>query len=353
MDNVKLSYKDVSIVPAPLSYVEHRNECNPFVDGKHLPIFTAPMTSIINTENFNYFNEKGLIPILPRNIDFNIRMQFALEKKWSAFSLSEFENFWVGQTEIKTEANVLIDVANGHMAKIYDLVKKSKKIYGEKIVVMIGNIANPDTYKYACTCGADYVRVGIGGGEGCITSTNTNIHYPMVSLLQEIKNIRKYIPGFTTKVIADGGIRNYSDINTALACGADYVMIGGMLARTFESSAPFDTPLLIDGKVLNNGYEILVKYPNFNFRLYNYPITKEFFGMASEKGQESIGSEPKIAEGLVKNVTVTQTLTDFVENAKHNLQSAMSYCNATTLYEFSNKTEIIQISNNSYNSVNH
>ena len=86
----------------------------------------------------------------------------------------------------------------------------------------------------------DFIRVGIGGGSGCITTSNVSTHYPQASLIDECYNIKKQLlletEDILPKIIADGGIRNYDHVIKALALGADYVMIGSLFAQCIESA---------------------------------------------------------------------------------------------------------------------
>ena len=108
---------------------------------------------------------------------------------------------------------------------------------------MVGNIANPETYRICVESRVDYVRCSVGTGAGCITCSNTGIGYPIASLISEIAAIKEElidngVPEFSlTKIVADGGIRNYSDIVKAIALGADYVMCGSIFAIMLESAA--------------------------------------------------------------------------------------------------------------------
>ena len=79
---------------------------------------------------------------------------------------------------------ICIDLANGHMKVLLNLVKSIKEKYGDKIKIMTGNIANPKTYKSYEEAGVDYCRCSVGTGAGCITSSLTAIHYPIFSLLK-------------------------------------------------------------------------------------------------------------------------------------------------------------------------
>lgn len=360
---VKYSYNDVAIMPYQISKVEHRCECNPFTHNNMLPLFTAPMDTVVNEENFKKFEENKITPILPRNFSLEKRLEYSLNGKWASFSLKEFEeNFTVKEYDMK-DIKVLIDVANGHMKKIYDLVKTAKKMHGSSITIMIGNIANPKTYWEVFESGADYVRLGIGSGLGCITSSNVAIHFPMASLIAETYELKKILSNRhgvpmenMPKIIADGGIRNYSDVIKAIALGADYAMVGGLFASFLESASPILKTLGSGWDAEMEGHldEIEIHNGKTYFRgKHKFPLEKVFYGMASKKGQESInGKADKTAEGVVKTIEVKYNMASWCENMIDYLRSAMSYCDSETLEEFREKSEVNVISNNTYLSVN-
>lgn len=175
-NRVSYSYNDVAIQPTPISPINSRSECNPYDKDGNLPIFTAPMSAVVDTLNMEDFSRNRIIPILPRSTSIATRALFCKCGRWVAFSLKEFEEYFV-DNKIGYDPNeendsivyrALIDVANGHMQKIYDLVKTAKARIGAKhLIVMVGNIANPETYDYCVQAGVDFVRCGIGGGSGC------------------------------------------------------------------------------------------------------------------------------------------------------------------------------------------
>ena len=183
---MKYSYNDIMVVPAILSSIQHRAECNPYYKNGMLPLFTAPMDSVVNKENFDLFEKNGIIPILPRTEELEDRLDYAFKGKWAAFSLQEFEKWFTDETASKTDIKkirVLIDIANGHVERLYALVRKSKAIFGINIEIMAGNIANPETYRVCVESQVDYVRCSVGTGAGCITCSNTAIGYPIASLI--------------------------------------------------------------------------------------------------------------------------------------------------------------------------
>lgn len=199
----------------------------------------------------------------------------------------------------------------------------------------------------------------------CITSSNTSVHYPMASLIEgtaQVKNNLLTASMFTKeqlpKIIADGGVRNYSDVIKALALGADYVMIGGIFSKMLESAA--DTYTCDEnGKIDFN--ERLDQYDSNNYKILtdkndNYlnlsDLKKVFFGMSTKTAQKLCGkTELRTSEGIEKIIDVEYTMSGWIENFTDYLKSAMSYTNSLTLDDLE-KSEIIVVSNNTFNSVN-
>lgn len=368
---MKYSYNDIAIVPAVKSNVEHRSECNPFTgqfNNSDLPIFTAPMSTVVNEQNFNLFEKNHIIPILPRNFDLETRIDYLRRGKWTAVGLQEFEDLFINNDwdmEIYPDVNVLIDIANGHMSKLHCLIHDAKVKYkwSYRFKIMAGNIANPMTYYELAKAGCDMIRVNIGVGEGCITWSNLGTGYPCASLISEIYEIKKKLEHageWTPLIIADGGIRNYSDVNKSLALGADYVMIGGLFSKLVESAAPtfyYDK----DGVSIHeiNPFEHKIDaYPDGTFDIDEEYIVdnlhKVFYGMASRRGQEDInGEKKKTSEGIQKILPATTNLRKWSENMIAYMQSAMSYTNCLYLDDFNpENVDVIIISPQTKESIN-
>lgn len=187
-NKIGYSYNDLTIVPSIISDVASRSECNPFIENtkNRLPIFASPMASVVSENNVDVFLENGITPILPRNIDIEIRKKEMLNQTWVALSLKEFEELFIRyaidrEGDLRTHYFIVVDIANGHMLSLYDKCIKAKELaikYGYKLTIMTGNIANPQTYEWICrnaryenksesTLAIDFIRVGIGGGSGC------------------------------------------------------------------------------------------------------------------------------------------------------------------------------------------
>jgi hypothetical protein len=207
----KFDFNDILIQPTKLSSISSRKSINPFHNG-FLPLITAPMDTVIDNSTIQQYTDLKIIPCLPRG------EQWVDGNKFSSFSLIEIENMCKtpGRVEYsKKSGYFLIDIANGHMEKMVTTVKKFKKLF-PRSKLMVGNIANPETYVELSNAGADYIRVGIGNGGGCSTTVHTGVGYPMASLVQECYLLSCQLDK-PAKIVADGGMQNYSDIIKALA----------------------------------------------------------------------------------------------------------------------------------------
>ena len=346
------SLDEIGLIPAKVSAIKHRADVNPFVEspfgGKMLPVFVAPMTCILSNKNVCTFARNRVEPILPVTTDRQFPRKLATGATWfgwTAVTLDEFKHYFCAcNAQEGNKYHILIDVANGHMEELFKCVKDAKQEYGDNLIVMVGNIANPKTYLDCCLYGVDYVRVGIGGGAGCTTSVQTGIHASMPWLLEGITKIKgagyftaivekngKLVPnpclfkeyiaknkGVVTKVIADGGINTIAKAIKCLALGADYVMMGKCFAECEEVN------LERDAFIVNGAYKMHNRY----------------YGQSSQQGQiDRFGTIKSNPEGTEKWVPITTNLSEFCGKFEAALRSAMSYCNARTLNDFIGKVQ--------------
>ena len=374
------SLQDISIMPACVTEINHRAQCNPYNDNNKLPIFVAPMSSVIDLNNAKIFEFNKLNVVIPRTIDLEDRLNVC-EEYFIAVGLNEFENTILTlNLEDRKPIKICVDVANGHMKKLIDLCKYAKNRFRNKIIIMAGNVANPLVYYDYAYAGIDYIRLSIGSGSACTTAANAAIYTPMASLIDECVSIKKIVERdrnnykSVPKIIADGGFNNYDDIIKALALGADYVMCGKIFAQCEEACGEkLQKFLYSDGtyKYLNHYDAIKAKeYMNkanyfsnalsakidINKTSEPYPITafneiyRNYYGMSTKKAQKEMGKENlHTSEGIEKMVTVEYSLLGWIDNFIDYLRSAMSYCNATTLDAFK-AAKIIKITNSARNS---
>lgn len=352
-----LSFNDICLIPATVSEIEHRSECNPYLDNGMLSLFTAPMTSVIDENNWKIFKSNKINTIIPRSVDWETRLDLS-DKTFIAVSLSEFERLIDFYHSVQT-IHICVDIANGHMKKLLDLCKQAKEKFGNYISIMAGNIANPDTYYEYAKAGIDYIRAGIGTSPICTTSANSGVHYPMVSLLKEIVRRRStvnalIIRGDSTyitvpKIIADGGFLNFDQIIKALAIGADYVMLGKIFAMSVEACGDILNKHYFGYDVLKNGpFQDWIRKQDISV-IKDYDCYRQYYGMSTKRAQSEFGNtELKTAEGIETLVPIKYTLAGWCDNFISYLRSAMSYTNSKNLNEFKN-TQYAQISANSFN----
>lgn len=319
--DVSYSLDDVMIIPSDISYIDSRNECNVYDENGYLPIFTSPMPCVIDEVSYIKYEDNKIISIFPRTMCIEYRLTKLKEGYWCAFSLKEFEDIFINN-EYPTKAKVLIDIANGNMSRMLLLSSKAKDLYGSDLTLMVGNVANYKTYKLICDIGIDYVRLSVGTGSSCCTATQTGVYNGMASLIDDcnkIKNELKKSGKFYTKIIADGGLSIYRNMIKALALGADYIMLGGRLNKCEDSA----------GEIV----------------FYNDNYRKVYYGMASIVGMEKLDKKG-IPEGKLVYNEIEGTINTFVTEFKGYLSSAMSYCNALSLKDFSSKTNLQVLSYN-------
>lgn len=329
---------DIVLIPAVFSKIKHRSQCSPYIrehsllpgTNAKLPLFTAPMSCVINDKNYTTFKNNGINTIIPRNVYINTRLKLAKDT-FVALGLEEFKTLIDNNDSLPYKMFILIDIANGHMEQLFVLSKLAKDKYKDDLVLMVGNIANPETYIAYSMIGVDYVRCGIGTSPVCTTSANSGVHYPIGSLLEDIKEKKLYYgnKGIKfAKIVADGGFSNFDQINKALALGADFVMLGKIFAKAEEACGE------------------IIDFPNYDEE-ETVSRYREYYGMSTKRAQVEFGKEGnKTAEGITTLVQIDYTIAGWVDNFKHYLQSAMSYTDCVTLDEFKTKVQYSTITPN-------
>ncbi|GIS37113.1 MAG: hypothetical protein Ct9H90mP9_1430 [Pseudomonadota bacterium] len=165
---------------------------------------------------------------------------------------------------------------------------------------MAGNVATYAGADYLASCGADIIKVGIGGGSVCTTRIKTGFGVPNLTAIKDCTRVDR-------SVVADGGIRNPGDIVKALAFGADFVMIGSMLAGTRP------TPGKVITRTTESGQEL-------KFKMYR--------GMASSEVHEDYHgglADWKTAEGVSMEVEYRETEEIIIADIVGGLRSGMTY----------------------------
>ncbi|MBI1937085.1 MAG: guanosine monophosphate reductase [Ignavibacteriales bacterium] len=319
--SLSLTYDDISLIPTRISQVKTRSEVNTKFKflGLELsvPVISSPMDTVTGIEMAKELTNLGCIGIVNR-FDSSVKELFAngnLADGMRAVSISLTSDEQLIERASENNMIVCIDTANANNAYVLKKCEEIKSKY--KVKVIVGNIANGATLKQLSDAGADAVRIGIGGGSMCTTSVQTGIGIGQVSSLIDVYYTRKK-EKLDIALIADGGIKGPGDVAKALACGADIVMLGRMLAGTKE------TP----GEVIKYDDQLWKKYrgsASFGVKMKN-----EFI-----EGEETLVPY----KGSVKNV---------VNGISDGLRSAMSYLNCESLDDLKNIDSFAVLSTSSY-----
>ena len=337
------SLQDITLIPAEISTISSRSECNPYYKNGKLPIFVAPMSQILNENNWKTY-DKYVNTIIPRNIPLETRLELST-KTFVALSLDEFQNRFCFEQELSETHYILVDVANGHMQKLIEACTLAKVFYGDKLVLMAGNVANPATYYEYAKAGIDYIRMSIGSGSQC-TTANTGIFYPMASLISNTRQHRARVIDYiecgdtkyksVPKIVADGGFDTFGDIIKALALGADYVMCGKIFAKSVEACGPILTQIKpMNYDVLKDGpFDEWIRTQKIE-RIKFLECYREYYGMSTKRAQIEFGKEGvKTEEGVASVIRIEYSLEDWIQRFTDYLKSAMSYTNHKSVDTF-------------------
>lgn len=235
--------QDLSLVPSSTNpgCVETKidylvNDSNDLTGvSRSLPLFTCPTESIIDSSNWKIWQNNYIKPILPMCEKLETRLE-ACCSIFSSFTVQEARSYFLNQNRRNVQSQFhlcLINDDNGHDMKLIELGHKLKQVYGQQVLLMSGNILNPESYISYAKAGFDYVRVGIPKDDA-----KFNFYYPIGSLLTDLAVVRdKACIGLKTpKIIADINIKDYPDILKAIAIGADYCMLGKDFCKLLGSS---------------------------------------------------------------------------------------------------------------------
>ncbi len=324
--NDAITYDDVLLVPS-YNHWESRKIVDISITDRTgkvslgLPLLTSNMDTITESKMANFIGSKGGIGVLHRFM--------SLEKNVEMFKACQFPTFVsIGcSPEELARAEALrgaganmfcIDVAHAHAKYVGRTLKDVRAMLGKEACLMAGNVATYAGADYLASCDTDLIKVGIGGGSVCTTRIKTGFGVPNLTAIKDCARVDR-------SIIADGGIRNPGDIVKALAFGADFVMVGSMLAGTTP------TPGAIVTKTDTAGKEIRVKV---------------FRGMASSEVQDDHRggmAEWKTAEGTAIEVPYQETEEAIIADIIGGLRSGLTYAGASNIKELQRKLDYVRI----------
>ena len=238
---------------------------------------------------------------------------------------------------------VCIDVANGYSNRFRDFVMDFRMLYPNTVIIA-GNVVTGEMTEELILAGADIVKVGIGPGSVCTTRIQTGVGYPQLSAVIECADAAHGLGGH---VIADGGCTCPGDIAKAFAGGADFVMLGGMLAGHDQGG----------GEIINKYYKTGEWVRQEDQLEENGPTTVtwsdgierkqfiQFYGMSSDTAMNKHSggvADYRSSEGRTVEVIYKGKVNDTVKDILGGLRSTCTYVGAPTLKQLSKCTTFVR-----------
>lgn len=318
-----ITFDDVLLVPSYNHYESRRVVDISMTDktGKlttKLPVMTSNMDTITESGMANFIGERGGIGVLHRFLSIERNIEEFKKCKTQAFVSVGCSDKDLERAEALRDAGAsyfCLDVAHAHAKYIGRTLKNMREILPDQCI-MAGNVATYAGADYLASCGADIIKVGIGGGSVCSTRIKTGFGVPMLTSIKECSRVDR-------SLVADGGIRSAGDVVKALAFGADFVMLGGMFSGTRPTPGPVVTRE--DG----------TKW-------------KEYRGMASREAQEDfLGTMPewKTAEGVSTFVKYREDEEVIVADITGGLRSGLTYGGSSSVRELQRKLNYYVVTN--------
>lgn len=324
-NEVKLDFKDVLIRPKR-SKLNSRSEVdlNRTFTFKHsqitwtgIPIMASNMDGVGTFEMAKTLQKHKLFTCLVKSYD---KTDWAtngadLDNNFFAASTGtsnkDYEKLRISQIVVPIKF-ICIDVANGYSEHFGDYVAKIRDLY-PYCTIIAGNVVTADMTQELILRGADIVKVGIGPGAVCTTRIQTGVGYPQLSAIIECADAAHGLGGH---IIADGGCTCPGDVAKAFGAGADFVMLGGMLAGHDEGG----------GEVINGQVE--------------------FYGMSSDTAmQKHHGgvAEYRSSEGRTVKVSYRGPVENTVKDILGGLRSTCTYVGAGSLKNLSKCTTFVRV----------
>ena len=315
-----LTYDDVLLVPQ-YSDIRTRKEVSltsRLSEGLNLnfPVISSPMDTVTESEMAYTMDRFGGLGIIHRYNSIEEQAGMVAEvvnsgaKNVGAAIGVSGDYFERAQTLVENGANILcVDVAHGHHVLTKNALGILRKSFNGKVHLMAGNVATLQGIDALAAWGAHSVRCNIGGGSICSTRLQTGHGLPG---LQTIFDCSETV--HDVAVIADGGIRTAGDIVKALAAGADFVMLGSLLAGTDETPGDF------------------IQLPTGGQK-------KAYRGMASKDAQMDWRGRFSSNEGVSTFIDYKGSVVEILEDLRGGMLSGLSYSGCRSIRELHSKAK--------------
>jgi GMP reductase len=355
-DDSKLDYKDVLIRPKRSTLgsrkdvelfrnFSFRNFKNEDSDSHYrgIPIMASNMDGVGTFEMADKLASLGLFTCLVKNYEtaelidfFNKDDTNRVENVACSMGITEpdFEKFdAVYKATGKRLKYVCVDVANGYSERFSEFIKQLRDAF-PAIVIIAGNVVTGEMTEELILSGADIVKVGIGPGSVCTTRLQTGVGFPQLSAVIECADSAHGLGGH---IIADGGCTCPGDLAKAFAAGADFVMLGGMLAGHDEGGGEVITRYYKTGEVIkvDDGWDDVIEERKF----------VQFYGMSSQAANEKhFGGlkEYRSSEGREIMVPYRGEIATTIQDLLGGIRSTCTYAGAKKLKWLSKCTTFVK-----------
>lgn len=218
---------------------------------------------------------------------------------------------------------LVLDTAHGHSKRVIEATQKLKAAFGDRVEVIVGNVATREGALALVEAGADAVKVGIGPGSICTTRIVAGIGVPQVTAIWECA---RACAEYDVPVIADGGVRYSGDLVKALAAGASSVMLGSLLAGTDESPGEIEI------------------YQGRSYKVYRGmgSLGAMRQGSRDRYGQED--AQKLVPEGIEGRVPYKGPLSETVYQLVGGIRAGMGYCGARTIKDLQENGRFMRVS---------
>ena len=298
-----------------------------------LNIFTCLVKTYSVAELVGYFDEVLSPPWRKEHVAMSIGVKEEDEQK--------FRNVYE-QVGDKLKY-VCIDVANGYSQRFIEYVKNFRQNYPD-LVIIAGNVVTADQTQELILNGADIVKVGIGPGSVCTTRIQTGVGYPQLSAVIECADAAHGLGGH---IIADGGCTCPGDVAKAFAGGADFVMLGGMLAGHDEGGGEVITKHYLTNEIDESKYKNgLFGGGEINSRIVKEEKFVQFYGMSSKTANDKHFDglkDYRSSEGRAVLVPYRGPVISTLQDVLGGVRSTLTYVGAIKLKQLAKCTTFIRV----------
>ena len=347
--DVKLDYKDVLIRPKR-STLKSRSQVRLerkfiFRHSKHdyegVPIMASNMDGVGTFEMADKLAEGDIFTCLVKTYSVEQLVEYFNSNTPNrtnnvAMSIgtsdTDFHKLVDVQAEVCDQLKyVCMDIANGYSEHFAARVRKVRDQF-PNLVIIAGNVVTGEMTEELILSGADIVKVGIGPGSVCTTRIQTGVGYPQLSAVIECADAAHGLGGH---IIADGGCTTPGDVAKAFAGGADFVMLGGMLAGHDEGGGEVVTKTYVTNELMHDGVNFVQEEKSY----------VQFYGMSSKSANEKhFGGlkDYRSSEGRTVLVPYKGTIRNTVQDILGGVRSTCTYAGAIRLKHLNRCTTFVR-----------